>query len=77
MTLVQNASKWYRMFSMQALIFVGAIQMIVLALPASVLSAHVPFMGAFTYGDVNALLTVIAAVFGAIGRLVNQDSTTP
>ena len=74
--LVDNASKWFRMFSVQALLFIGVIQSIAFALPTSVMMGRVPFLSDFTWADLNAALTVAAVVLGALGRLVKQDSVS-
>ena len=72
MKLIENASKWYRMFSIWALGVIAAIQIVVIALPMTTLAARVPMLGDFTWADLNATLTVATAVFGAIGRLIKQ-----
>ncbi len=43
MKFVDNARKWYRMFSIQGLAFIGAVQSILLVLPADRAQGLVPF----------------------------------
>jgi hypothetical protein len=76
MKLIDEARKWYRMFSVQALIFIGAVQGIAMAVPAATLAGRVPFMGEFTWNDLNVALTITAAALGAVGRLIDQGSAT-
>ena len=72
MKLIDNWRLAYRMFSVQALMFIASLQMILLALPGDTLDAQIPMLAPFTWGDLNALLTVTVAVLGAIGRVIDQ-----
>ena len=76
MKLIENASKWYRMFSVQALMFIGALQSILLVVPADKLAGHVPFTVATTWADLGTAFTIAGAVVGAIGRLIDQGHAT-
>ena len=73
MKLIDNWKKWYRMFSVQALLFIGALQSVLAALSPDALAALIPGT-AVTWGAFGAALTVLAAVVGAVGRLVDQGS---
>ena len=68
MKLVKNAHRAYRWFSMQALLLAGGIQMTWMNLPPEMQASIPP--GWVT----KATLAVL--VFGAIGRLVQQDDET-
>lgn len=75
MTLIPNWRESWRMFSVQALIVIGALQGVVLAIPPEALAA--PALGTgFTWAEVNTALTVAAAVAGAIGRIVAQPAVS-
>lgn len=76
MKLIPEARSWYRMFSVQALAFVAAMQGVLAVVPAELLLSHVPFAAAFTWRDVGVALTILAAVLGAIGRVVDQGVAT-
>ena len=78
MKLIPNASKWYRMFSVQALIVIAAIQSVVAAVPAEYLLQPVPGSSSLTWHSLSFGLTLAAAVVGAVGRVVDQGgSVTP
>jgi len=74
--LIDNASKWYRMFSVQALLFIGVVQGIMAVLTPETMGAQIPFTDGFTYRDLGVSLTVAAAVIGGIGRLIDQGAAT-
>lgn len=76
MQLVPEAKKFYRMFSIQALIIIGAVQSILIVLSPTTLGGHIPFLAAYTWQDAMAVMTIFTAVLGAIGRLVDQGSVT-
>ncbi len=76
MKLVENARKFYRMFSIQALAFIGFVQSVLLVLPASKAQALIPFMGGASWADLGVALTIAAAVLGGLGRLIDQGSVT-
>lgn len=73
MRLIDNASKWYRMFSVQALAAIATLQGVALAMPASMLESRVPFLGGSTWADLNLVLSLLAALLGVVGRLTKQD----
>lgn len=75
MKFIDNASRWYRMFSVQALVFVAALQSVLAAFTAEQLATTIPFAGTFTWGALGTSCTVLAAILGAIGRLVDQGTT--
>ena len=62
------------MFSIQALVLIGAIQGIFATLTPDMLASTIPGT-IFTWGGLGAALTVLAAVLGAVGRLIDQPST--
>lgn len=75
MKLIPEARRWWRMFSVQALLVIGALQGIVLALPPEALTQ--PALGtAMTWMELNTSLTIAAAVVGAIGRIVAQPAVS-
>lgn len=76
MNLVPEAKKWYRLFSVQALIIIGAVQSILIVLSPATLGGHIPFLAAYTWQDAVAVMTIIAAVLGAVGRLIDQGAVT-
>ncbi len=69
MKLIENASKWWRMFSIQAMTLAGAIQMAWLALPED-LKSSIP-------SDMIQWVTFTLLILGAAGRLIKQDSVEP
>lgn len=75
MKLIGNWKRWYRMFSVQALVVIGALQGVLAALTPTALAAVIPGT-AITWGGAGAALSVLVAIFGAVGRLVDQGSTT-
>ena len=76
MKFVDNARKFYRMFSIQALAFIGFVQSVLLVLPAEKSHALIPFTSASTWYDLGVALTIIAAVLGGFGRLIDQGQVT-
>lgn len=69
MKLIENASKWWRMFSIQAMTLAGAIQMAWLGLPED-LKSSIP-------SDMIQWVTVTLLILGTAGRLIKQDSVEP
>lgn len=65
MALIENASRAWRMFSVQALVVIAVINS---------LEAAWPQLAPFTSPSVQAGVTVVFAVAGVIGRLVKQTS---
>jgi hypothetical protein len=76
MTLIPNWRKWYRMFSVQALLVIGAIQSVLMVVGAGALAGAMPFLNGFTWGDFLSTLTIATAVLGAIGRVIDQGEVT-
>ncbi len=75
MKLIPEARRWWRMFSMRALAVIATLQGIVLTIPADTLTK--PALGTtLTWMELNAGLTIAAAVIGGIGRLVAQPKVT-
>lgn len=74
MKLIDEARSWYKMFSVQALIVIGAVQATAAVLSADTMAGHIPFASGFTWNDLVAAVTVTGVVLGLIGRLVSQDS---
>ena len=66
MKLIENASKWWRMFSIQAMALAGAIQMAWLAMPED-LKSSIP-------SDMVQWVTFTLLILGTVGRLIKQDS---
>lgn len=73
MKLIDNWRRGWRMFSVQALLLVGGLQGIIAALSPVALAAMVPGTS-ITWGGLGAALSVLVAVLGAIGRLVDQGA---
>ena len=66
MKLVDNAAKWYKMFSVQAQLLQGALLTTWLALPAK-------FQETLPENSV-MFLGIILVILGVLGRLVDQPS---
>ena len=64
MKLIPEAKKWWRMFSVQAMLAAGAIQGAYIALPAD--------MQAFIPDNWMRILTFAVLGLGAVGRLIEQ-----
>ena len=71
--LVWNWKDAYRWFSMKALALIAAIQGVILAMPATWQGELVPWLGV-TWLSLLATLTVVAAVLGGVGRVVDQGT---
>ena len=71
MKLIHNWRDAWKMFSVQALIFIGAVQGILAVLSPEALAMPLPGTGV-TWGALGATLTVTAAVIGALGRIIDQ-----
>jgi hypothetical protein len=69
--LVPEARQWYRLFTVQGLAVIGAIQSVMLVVPVEWLRAMMPVVG-ITWADFGRSLTIAAAAFTAIGRLIQQ-----
>jgi hypothetical protein len=82
MKLVHNWRRCARMFSVQAFAAIGALQASLVAFPAERLLQPVPVVSAWqisagmTWGDLSFALTILLAVLGALGRLVDQGQIT-
>lgn len=72
MKFVDNARKWYLMYSIQGLAVIGFLQGILIVLPGDKLQASIPFTAGFTWNDLCVTLTVTAAVLTGFGRLIDQ-----
>lgn len=76
MTLIPNAGCWYKMISVQALLFIGALQAILGVLPPEALA--VVLYGEVTVATIGKWATIAAAAVGAVGRVIDQQlATTP
>ena len=73
MKLIDNAGKWYRLYSAQALAFIAAAQVTLATIPEAWRDHSLPLVGVSTADIINAL-TVVAALLGFVGRLVAQDT---
>ncbi len=74
MKLIHNWRDAWKMFSVQALIFIGAVQGILAVLSEDTLQQKI--LGTdTTWGALAAALTVIVAVIGALGRIIDQGMT--
>lgn len=71
--LIPEARQWYRLFTVQGLAVIGAIQSVMLVVPVEWLQAMMPVVG-ITWADFGRSLTIAAAVFTAIGRLIQQPT---
>ena len=72
MTLIPAWRKAYKMFSVQALALIGALQVAAASAPNGLMALHVPKLTGVTWADLLGWLTFAAALLGAIGRLVDQ-----
>lgn len=77
MRLIKNWPKAWRMFSVQALALIAFLQGVIAVLPESQMDATVPFTESVSWRDALVLLSVVAAVIGGIGRLIEQPSLKP
>jgi membrane protein YqaA with SNARE-associated domain len=76
MRLIDNWRQAWRMFSVQALAIIGAVQSVLLVLPPETLAR--PALGlAFTWSDFGTAVTIASAAFGAVGRLIDQPKANP
>jgi ABC-type proline/glycine betaine transport system substrate-binding protein len=75
MKLIPEWRRAWRLFSMQALLIIGALQGTLAALPQAALESTVPGT-TVTWGSLMVALSVITAVLGGIGRLVDQTPTS-
>lgn len=76
MKLIDEAGKWYRMFSVQMLVLIGALQSVLVVLTPEQAAQFVPFMGTLTWHSLGVSLTVVAAILGAVGRLIKQPTVS-
>lgn len=74
MKLIDEASKWYLMFSQRAIVAIVSLQGALAALPADWLAAKLP-VTSYTYGQFVIALTIVVAVLGFVGRLLDQGIT--
>ena len=71
MKLISNWRDAWKMFSVQALLLIGAIQGILAVLSESTLQEHI--LGTdVTWGALGAALSVSVAVIGAFSRIIDQ-----
>jgi hypothetical protein len=73
LVFVDNAKKWYHMFSIRGLAVIGGVQLIVLAMPERLALQHVPFFS-FTWTDASQGMTFVMAILTALGRLLYQEN---
>lgn len=71
MKLIHDWKTAYRMFSVQALAVVGALQSLSLVFP-SAMGHHVPFLTGVTWADGLSAVTASVAALGIVGRLIAQ-----
>jgi len=76
MKLVWNWRRWYRMFCIQGLALIAAIQSVLLVIPADKAQSIVPFTTALTWSNLGFGLTIAAAALSALGRLIDQGTVT-
>lgn len=74
MKLIHNWRAAWRMFSVQALAAIAALQLAAASAPRGVMELPVPLMGGATYADALGWLTFAAAIVGGIGRLIDQGT---
>lgn len=73
MKLIENWRSWYRMFSVQALLFIAGLQSILAVLPGDAQDSRLPFID-LSYREVGVSLTIAAAVLGMLGRMIDQGT---
>lgn len=71
MKFVDEAQHWYKMFSVQALLVIAAVQSVLVVLPPATAAAVICY--GVTWRNLGVALTVTAAVLGAVGRLIDQE----
>lgn len=76
MELISNWRVAYKMFSMQALAFIAFAQGVLAAVPPAYLATPLPFTTT-SYGQLLVAMTIIAAVLGGLGRLIDQKALPP
>ena len=69
---IPEARYWYKLFTIQGIAVIGAIQGTLVVAPASWLAMHVPFLS-MTWADLGSACTIAAAVITAFGRLIKQN----
>lgn len=69
--LVPEARQWYRLFTVQGLAAITAIQSVMMVVPVEWLRALMPLIG-ISWADFGRSLTIAAAAFTALGRLIQQ-----
>lgn len=74
MKLIPEWRKAYKMFSVQALAVIAALQMAAAGAPGGLMALHVPALTGVTWADLLGWLTFAAAALGAVGRLVDQGT---
>lgn len=73
---IPEARKFWKLFSAQALMFIGGLQTMVVAFPTGLLQAPMPFTTVTYQGLINGL-TVAAAILGFLGRFIDQSPLPP
>lgn len=72
MKLIDDWRSAYKMFSVQALLFITALQSVAALAPGGWMALHVPWMTGVTWADALSALTFAGGVLGIIGRLIQQ-----
>jgi len=77
MKLIEDWRRAWRLFSMQALLIIAALQGILAALPQTALDTPLPGAPSVTWGSLLVACSVAAAIIGALGRLIDQTPAVP
>jgi len=76
---IDNANRWWKMFSMQAFAFIGAVNALygtLVVTKPELVSAPIPLLG-WSIASLVIGLTILGALLGFIGRLLKQFDPTP
>jgi len=79
MTLIQDAHRWWKMFSLQAFAFIAAVQALygtLVVTKPELVSAPIPLLG-WSIASLVIGLTILGAILGFVGRLLQQFDPTP
>jgi hypothetical protein len=79
MKLIPQARKWYRMFSVQALMLIGAIEATAQGVAAiygqKMLDVAIPLLNV-TGSEIARFCALLGVLAGVAGRLIDQGHTT-
>lgn len=73
MRLIENWRQSWKMISMIALSAIAGLQSVIAVMPEAMLTEPVPVLG-ISYVQVLVRLTILAAIIGAVGRVLKQAS---